>query len=279
MASSWAARYLCKTHPLFHTQLSSSNFPALPFCKAELDETLEKYGLLDEEIYTGMLSDPYESGDYGKTMVVNICRSATALNLWNSWFAPTLNLVALEKEGQFSAFDICEDLGIDKNICSEQQLLPIDSLFARLPECDNDEFIQAVIAAALDPQSFLNRPGFERWGNFLKEEILPIALLNPDCTATCQSTLVDSIGLIKATLAGGMLVPRVDPDVLLDLAELSGGVTVNHWAHGEYYLLLIECIIYFSFHSKNLCRMLLQVLQHWCRLVKQAIPIAQNTCW
>ncbi|KAL7544544.1 hypothetical protein ACHAWF_007923, partial [Thalassiosira exigua] len=189
--------------------------------EAELNVTLKEYGLLDGIREGGFVVNA-EEDDYGRIMAINACVIATGTNQWDLWFRPTYYL-----ENFFSplAFDICKDLGInDEETCTPRNLTT-PGIQANLPrDCADDKYIDHFVKAAKKPQSFVNRPGLELLAEVY--EFIAETSANPDERAAAASAAED----VRSTQVGGIVVPRVDPDVLYELAEI--GVVANHLAHG-----------------------------------------------
>ena len=101
--------------------------------------------------------------------------------------ATNLLMVSLSK-----GLSWCKDLGLPDDKCVDAQVDP--GFEFRLPNCQDPGVISAIADAAVDPVSFMNRQG-------------PFS--------------------VGAGSAGGILIPRLDVDVLNDLAS-DVGLSVNH---------------------------------------------------
>jgi FAD/FMN-containing dehydrogenase len=104
-----------------------------------------------------------------------------------------------------SSSNWCTDLGIAESFCSTHFMFgfPIE-----VPICNNREVIEAFADAAYDPLSFMNQAG----PSVLTEEYIP--------------NFFDNF----ATSRGGLLIPRLDIETLMDLDEI--GLAINHFQHG-----------------------------------------------
>jgi len=168
--------------------------------KDEAISTFEKAGLRDTDIFKESESVEFEFSSHAEVQLFSICFSMSQSNtFWNTWTSATSN--------------VCDDLGIDPDeYCHTKFFGGAAGPPVLLPNCDPNQasfnledvknvILPAIKAAAIKPQSWFNRPGSQRWAPF-----------------------------IEKSLPGGLLVGRLDPDVLLDLANV--GVTINHFAHG-----------------------------------------------
>jgi len=170
----------------------------------EAKEVFDEYCLLDPEILVN--STFYQGNSYGDTQAYLLCMSMNGNGdptnaQWPYWTA-----ASLRSEGPL--LNVCDDLGIDsEQFCDE---LTLDGFAGRLPKCDKPTVIEAIVNASLKPQSFMNRPGYELTADYFEQ-----LYGNPIPTVT---------------LKGGLLMPRLEPDVLLELAKL--GISIFHLAHG-----------------------------------------------
>lgn len=120
-------------------------------------------------------------------------------------------------------YDVCKDLDIDSDgLCSYSPLLPplpdAERFRVKVPDCTEPTVIEAIVNAALKPQSFINRPGTEQITKWLISSFPPLSF----------PPWINNYSV--STLQGGLVLPRLKPDVLFELAKL--GMNVNHLAHG-----------------------------------------------
>ena len=169
----------------------------------------DEYQLLDDDIVVFPII--VDGDSYGDTQAFLLCNSlnAAAGGNWYLWAAASL---PPDNTGTYTyGQDVCEDLGIDSGrYCTSMENLIRETPF-QIPNCTEPTVIEAIVNASLKPQSFINRPGFKLTDKILKNNNDP--------------------SILAQTLQGGLLLPRLEPDVLLDLAKL--GITINHLAHGK----------------------------------------------
>ncbi|KAL7552285.1 hypothetical protein ACHAWF_015531 [Thalassiosira exigua] len=174
--------------------------------EADLNTTLEKYNLLDNDILESFSVQATQKS-YGRAMAVRLCLAAPGS--WFTWYLPTF---LPDSERPSVLFNICEDLGIDEAKYCEAVGDNVIQVQPTADGCMEDEFIDAFIRAARQPQSFINRPGFQGLAEVFEDFVPQFA------------------EQIRATFTGGILVPRVKPEVLYKLFEI--GVIANHFANG-----------------------------------------------
>ena len=170
--------------------------------KDEAISTFEKAGLRDTDIFKESDSVEFEFSSHAEVQLFSICYAMSQSNtFWQLWTS--------------ASYNVCEDLGIDPDEYCHTKLLGGFGAPALLPNCDffqasfnlddvKNVILPAIKAAAIKPQSWFNRPGQQRFAQ---------------------------ISLLEQSYPGGLLVGRLDPDVLLDLANV--GVEINHFAHGK----------------------------------------------
>ena len=179
----------------------------------------DEYQLLDDDIEAkpGVGENFFYEGDsYGDTQARLLCTvlsSPAPISQWYTWVAAS---ASFSPASGILEYDVCKDLDIDSDgsdgLCSYVPLLANNNqTYAKVPNCTEPTVIEALLNAALKPQSFINRPGSEQMSKWL----LPTFPYNINFNS----------------LHGGLLMPRLEPDVLLDLAKL--GITINHLAHGK----------------------------------------------
>mmetsp|Transcript_11695 Transcript_11695/g.25649 ORF Transcript_11695/g.25649 Transcript_11695/m.25649 type:complete len:663 (+) Transcript_11695:369-2357(+) len=185
--------------------------------KEEFAEIFSKAGLLDTDILDKEYGPNYaedfnkistpegmpefgvtvnEFNSYGEAMLYKLCDSLTAASPDNG-----LQMTA-------TTGDWCKDLGISSEKCYDNPH-PFDGVQDRIlsPYCLDREVVGAISNAAYDPTSFFNRPG--------------IAQNHPELVARGGS---------MQTAIGGLLIPKVDVDVLDEIAKV--GLRINHFQHG-----------------------------------------------
>jgi len=176
----------------------------------EARKVFDEYQLLDDDI--GAKPFFYEGDSYGDIQASLLCNALSTLSgaaqipQWYTWAAASIP-PALD----IFTYDVCKDLDIDSDaLCYSTPNLPgAELLSVKVPKCTEPTVIEALLNAALKPQSFINRPGFEQMARFYRKIV-------PDYSFP--------------SLHGGLVLPRLEPDVLLELAKL--GMNVNHLAHG-----------------------------------------------
>jgi len=166
----------------------------------EAREVFNEYGLLDPEI---LVNSTFNEGNtYGETQAYLLCTGISGsggAGEWWTWVATSLPQA-----------NVCEDLGIDsEEFCDEIQVV-VPGFTGRVPKCEEPTVIEAIVNASLKPQSFMNRPGPELLVDFF-DQLLNVT--NP-----------------RQSLKGGLVLPRLEPDVLLELAKI--GIAIFHLAHG-----------------------------------------------
>ena len=175
--------------------------------KDEAISTFEKAGLRDTDIFKEADSVEFEFSSHAEVQLFSICYAMSQSNsFWQLWTS--------------ASYNVCEDLGIDPDEYCHTKLFGGFGAPVLLPNCDfnlasfnlddvKNVILPAIKAAAIKPQSWFNRPGQQRWAQ-LVPELAPFT---------------------EQSYPGGLLVGRLDPDVLLDLANV--GVEINHFAHGK----------------------------------------------
>ena len=167
----------------------------------EAAKVFTEYGLLDPEILTFVSTS--EKDSYGEVMAFQLCTTLGLNGLWFVWTA-----------GSPTNFNICDDLGLDDEKCTSFPSgvpglnISYPNPFDGGSQCEDPDVLNAIIKASGMPQSFFNRGGGE---------------------------LLFQAGVIpepSPSLIGGLLMPRVEVDVLVKIAKL--GVQVNHLNHGAY---------------------------------------------
>lgn len=184
----------------------------------------DEYQLLDDDI--GANAAFYERDSYGETQALLLCTSlhmAQPFPFWYVWVAASL---PPDTNSSYTyGSDVCEDLDIDSDrFCSPSSLVPsvpeFEPYTVKLPNCSEPTVIEAFVNASLKPQSFLNRPGSEQTYRGLNNIWLELGLIPNNISAIPLSSQM-----------GGLVMPRLEPDVLLELAKL--GIDFNHLAHGK----------------------------------------------
>ena len=178
----------------------------------------DEYQLLDDDIGAkpgfGFDNFFYDADSYGDTQAFLLCMGLNVVTTeanWFTWTAASLPSNWTQMPNHPYGFDVCKDLGIDSDkFCS------LSCSFwgcARVPNCiePTGTVVEAIVNASLKPQSFMNRPGSEQMYKFYRKN--------------------NELGFTFTSLHGGLLMPRLEPDVLLELAKL--GMSVNHLAHGK----------------------------------------------
>ena len=188
--------------------------------KEEANATFTEAGLLDPEIFDADASVALEFNTYAEAQLFIVCKSMTS----NPWWWPSWTFPSWNEDNLVS--DVCDDLGINstKYCHASDAFWPYGQGWpTRIPNCDpfnenfdlddlKDAILPAMGTVALKPQSWFNRPGTM---NFINTEAVP----------------TDWKDFASKTWAGGLLIGRLDPDVLLELAN--EGVSVYHFAHGK----------------------------------------------
>ena len=182
----------------------------------------DEYQLLDDDIGAkppfsefGFDDFFYDADSYGYTQAFLLCMTLNLPAVIPNWY--TWTAASIPPAPDIFEYDVCKDLDIDSDgydgLCYFVALLPLpEPPYAKVPNCYAPTVIEALLNAALKPQSFINRPGFEQMGKWLYPTF-----------GTTYSNFNSS--------RGGLLMPRLEPDVLLELAKL--GMNVNHLAHGK----------------------------------------------
>jgi len=183
----------------------------------EARKVLDEYQLLDDDIGAkpGVGDNFFNEGDsYGGVQARLICdilhTAGGGISQWYTWVAASVPSAL----GSIDEFDVCKDLDIDSDLCYYSPLTVAEQIRIKVPNCTEPTVIEALLNAALKPQSFINRPGTEQTFKWFNR--------NPSLPTFNEVEF--------RTLEGGLLMPRLEPDVFLELAKL--GMTVNHIAHG-----------------------------------------------
>ena len=170
--------------------------------KDEAISTLTEAGLLDTEIL-----DP-------GTMPSIMLEFSSFVEGQLYWLCYNLEQGFLP-EWTYTSKNFCADLGIDSKYCYETNTLPYDpGTTYYVPKCayTNDSFnlddvknviLPAIANAAIKPQCWFNRPGGIR------------------------------LGMTTSDLGPNLLFGRVDPDILLEMFNVAGGVRFGHLGHGK----------------------------------------------
>ena len=191
---------------------------------AEANSIFEEAGLRDPEIFNVNASFAFEFSSYADAQLFSVCQTLSG----NPFFAVTWIFPSFDNGTGTS--DMCEDLGIDSVYCHERNVWEIWEDFStnmtgwpiKLLNCNpnhssfnltdvKDAILPALKDVAIKPQSWFNRPGAKYIAEFK-----PRTFLNK---------------MAGMSWFGGILVGTLDPDVLLELAEV--GVSVYHFAHGK----------------------------------------------
>jgi len=165
----------------------------------EARSTFAEAGLLDPDILVLDSSGfaTLEFSSYVDAQLYIICFNLGLSDYrWTEWVDP--NRSYNETDNVYKV-DICEDLGIDSKYCYRNNVGYL------IPNCytGKDVILPALKSVAIKPQSWFNRPGPGRPGD----------------------------NRVRTTWTGGLLYGRVDPDVLLEMANV--GVSIGHFAHGK----------------------------------------------
>ena len=193
--------------------------------KDEFNSTFGEAGLLDPEILADNGHVAAEFSFYADAELFSICKELSAQpHKWIVW------TYASYVPGEGS--DICEELGIDSTkYCHESGFF--DDPF-KVPNCDfyhesfdldgvMDAILPALKDVAIKPQSWFNRPGQRR--------------------LTLNGNDEDTKKANSDSNPGGLLIGRLDPDILLEIANV--GADIAHFAHGK----LFHEIIHLHSHS------------------------------
>eukprot|EP00984_Skeletonema_dohrnii_P023332 scaffold12427_cov78-Skeletonema_dohrnii-CCMP3373.AAC.2 len=174
----------------------------------EANSTFTEAGLLN--ISSASLAVEFSS--YAEAQLFIVCSTMSqAPHFWPTWTS------ALDRDVNLNR-DVCVDLGIDSTkYCHEKLFFNQPNWPMRVPNCDwtdvesfdqdgvKNVILPAIKRVAIEPQSWFNRPGQGRFGDDISE-------------------LID-------TYPGGLLIGRLDPDILLEIADV--GVSIYHFAHGK----------------------------------------------
>ena len=207
----------------------------------EAESTFDEAGLLDSEILgwyppVGRLFFTHEFSSYADAQLFTACLNmATNGGLsWTNW----VNSNGIYNETDNSddtdihyRVDICEDLGIESKYCYQ-------TTFGTIPNCDptnvlfslddvKNVILPALKRVAIEPQSWLNRPGGQRMAEAAYEE-------QREGSQNATVTIITA----ETSLTGGLLHGRLHPNVLLEMANV--GVQVNHFAHGKHSVIKME---------------------------------------
>ncbi|KAL7537107.1 hypothetical protein ACHAWF_005663 [Thalassiosira exigua] len=184
--------------------------------KAELNATLSKYHLLDNDILNEVDNQEFDS--YGRAEASHLC-SEINLDLpitgswWPLWTAPTLGSNPFQGD---DFYNICAELGLTNDFCDPRAIVALDGTTlpttAYVPKCDDLTVLDQMVKVATNPASFLNRPG---------QEIFLLRYL--------PQILNGTRGPIQSE-SGGLMLPRLKTETWLKIAKV--GVTINHFAHG-----------------------------------------------
>jgi hypothetical protein len=137
-----------------------------------------------------------EFDSYGEALMFRICTEFSQKNT--------------RSYSMVSSLDWCKDMNLDSNLCHEVtvEFPPLPDVQVNLPKnCLDETVIKAMAKSMLDPKSFMNRCGFE---------------------AQWQA---GGYSGWPTTQAGGVLIPKMDVDILYKLASMVG-ITVTHLQHG-----------------------------------------------
>mmetsp|Transcript_23487 Transcript_23487/g.67686 ORF Transcript_23487/g.67686 Transcript_23487/m.67686 type:complete len:726 (-) Transcript_23487:82-2259(-) len=183
-----------------------------------------------------------EFGTYGEAMLYNLCSSISPIERYMGGYSSYTQTsgdwcadLSISEEfcttravyESWPSLETCTALGFPQDVCEEimnngltqEKCLVLlgqqefcDLLLAPFynePHCHKQEVIEALLEAAYNPLSFMNNAGPGEW-------FIPFY----------EGGDYDS----QPTVFGGLLIPKVDIDTLLDLDEL--GLPLNHLQHG-----------------------------------------------